>query len=154
MKAISFSRLLMMAGALPFIGLLLASFFDWQLLAWPAERVFLAYGAIIVSFLGGIHWGYAILLIKSAPHEAASNSLARTFLALSNIVALMAWASLLFHSLGIALSVQLLALLLALFSDSYAFRLKMIPEWFWNLRRIITVIVASSQILLIAKLIF
>lgn len=46
------------AGVLPFLGLALAA---W----WPASRdlavqAFLAYGALILSFLGGARWGRAM----------------------------------------------------------------------------------------------
>jgi hypothetical protein len=46
------------AGVLPFLGLALAAWWaDWQA---PAVQAFLAYGAIIQSFLGGARWGRAM----------------------------------------------------------------------------------------------
>lgn len=149
-------NILMIGGLLPFAALFFASLFEIQLFAKTAGAAYLAYGAIIASFLGGIHWGYAILLIKSTQNagESGSESLARGFLALSNIVALSAWASLLFHSQLIALLVQISSFILALGSDSRAYRLNLIPKWFWDLRRIISVVVVSLHLLLCGRLLF
>ena len=54
-----------LSGLLPFVGealvLALATGPDWQALA---GRGLVAYGALIASFLGGIHWG---LVMKGVP---------------------------------------------------------------------------------------
>lgn len=46
------------AGVLPFLGLALAAW--WPRTQDPASEAFLAYGAIILSFLGGARWGRAM----------------------------------------------------------------------------------------------
>jgi len=58
------------AGVLPF-GLLAAG--TW-LAPWrdPAAQAFLAYGAVILSFLGGVRWGRAMACGASAGQFAAS----------------------------------------------------------------------------------
>ena len=55
--SVGFARLLGYAGALPFIGLAIAHRLDISI--GVAENSFLlyAYGIVILSFLGGMHWG-------------------------------------------------------------------------------------------------
>ena len=62
------ARALGCSGLLPFIGGALAVSVGPA--AWhdAARRALIAYGAVIVSFLGGIHWGFA--LRQAAPPAA------------------------------------------------------------------------------------
>ncbi len=53
-------RALTLAGALPFAGSLLAALL-WPERAGLALNVFIAYGALILSFLGGTRWGAGLL---------------------------------------------------------------------------------------------
>lgn len=46
------------AGVLPFLGLSLVAW--WPIWRDPAIHAFLAYGALILSFLGGARWGRAM----------------------------------------------------------------------------------------------
>ena len=142
---------LMIAGLLPFAALFVMALLNTDLFAATARSAYAAYGAIIVSFLGGIHWGYAILLTKSTQGRASSSSdqLANSHFVISNVVALIAWASVLFHSFTLTLGVQIAALLVALAADRRAFRIAMIPGWFFNLRKLITLLVVSSHLLLL-----
>jgi Protein of unknown function (DUF3429) len=94
------TRALGIAGLLPFLAAALAS-----LLAPPAwddaaARALVAYGAVIVSFLGGIHWG--------APTDAARDG-ARLWGVLPS---LLAWPMLLLPSSRWALLGLAAALLL------------------------------------------
>jgi hypothetical protein len=61
------TRALGWSGLLPFVGGALAVV--WAPPAWheTSLRVLIAYGAVIVSFLGGIHWGSP----TSAAHDGA-----------------------------------------------------------------------------------
>lgn len=43
-----------LAGLIPFVGLTALMFQPWS------EAIFITYSAIILSFLGGIHWGVAL----------------------------------------------------------------------------------------------
>ena len=66
-----------LAGLLPFAVSALGSFAapdSWQ---GFAERALIAYGAVILGFLGAVHWGLALgtcLLIASAPFDIAISS--------------------------------------------------------------------------------
>lgn len=53
------AKLLGYAGVVPFAALALAHFFASGAVAAHALQGFLAYGAVILSFLGGIRWGVA-----------------------------------------------------------------------------------------------
>jgi hypothetical protein len=58
------------AGVLPFLGLALVAWWPaWQA---PAVQAFLAYGAIILSFLGGARWGRAMAAGARTDQFAAS----------------------------------------------------------------------------------
>ncbi len=71
------------AGLLPFYGAAL-----WACLVLPgsgfAAQVFVIYGTVILAFLGGTLWGYAVTLSAPAKHYR---------LVLSNLVALFAAAA-------------------------------------------------------------
>jgi hypothetical protein len=58
------------AGVLPFVGLALAAW--WPDARDPAMRAFLAYGALILSFLGGARWGRAMAAGAGTGQFAAS----------------------------------------------------------------------------------
>ena len=60
----SWANLLGYAGVTPIIGLLILG---WTTPAWQQQSLTLAcsYGALILSFLGGIHWGFATSGIAS-----------------------------------------------------------------------------------------
>ena len=51
------ARLLGYAGGLPFAGCALAGALQISLAGFDPFRLLLAYGAVILSFLGGLHWG-------------------------------------------------------------------------------------------------
>ena len=53
------AKLLGYAGVLPFAALGLAHFFAGGAVSAHALQGFLSYGAVILSFLGGIRWGVA-----------------------------------------------------------------------------------------------
>ncbi|KLV04520.1 DUF3429 domain-containing protein [Photobacterium ganghwense] len=74
-------------GLLPFVITLLCIWLDKTLFGLEARQVFIAYSAVILSFLAGILWGNAIDHIKS--------TLSRNTLLLSILFAVIAWGVLL-----------------------------------------------------------
>ena len=63
MKTQSIATLLGYGGAVPFIGfgaLIVTDSTAWDI---EVETVLLFYGAVILSFLGGIHWGLSLIHI-------------------------------------------------------------------------------------------
>ena len=74
-------------GLLPFIGSIILVLADKQLFGLSGQQIFIAYSAVILSFLSGILWGTVIGNFQSKFGMAS--------LILSNVFALMAWAALL-----------------------------------------------------------
>jgi hypothetical protein len=83
------ASLLGYAGLLPFLGLaLLAALAEG---AWHAGALLglAAYGAVILSFLGAVHWGFAL---RAGPEERGADW---PRLALGVLPSLLAWVALL-----------------------------------------------------------
>jgi len=89
MTAIRTAWLLGLAGLLPFAAAALGSHAapdSWQ---GFARGALIAYGAVILSFLGAVHWGLAL----RAPPEEQPFAMARLLLGV--VPALLAWIALL-----------------------------------------------------------
>ncbi|MEJ2763423.1 DUF3429 domain-containing protein [Photobacterium sp. MCCC 1A19761] len=87
-------------GLLPFIISLICLWTDTRLFDIPPQQLFIAYSAVILSFLAGILWGNAIDHIR--------HQLSRNALILSILFSLIAWGVLLRAPEHFALSVLLL----------------------------------------------
>ena len=113
------------AGLLPFLSLAVASLVLAGEAARLAAKALLAYGAVILSFLGGIRWGLAIA--RPADARLAPR------LGLSVIPSLLGWASLLLpQATGLALLAAGLAAQLWL--DVHDSRAGEAPAWYPTLR--------------------
>ena len=114
-------------GIIPFAGLSLATPFANDVLKARLSFALMAYGAVILSFLGGIHWGLAIGAVPQT-----DNSLRRR-IALSILPSLVAWAALLApFSIGfLVLAAAFVAMLLV---DIRASRIHEAPAWYPKLR--------------------
>lgn len=115
------------AGTLPVLAILLAYwlkpfFFDLALLDSVA-----VYGAVILSFIGGAHWGFAA---KAGNARALATRLLYTRSVLPSLAGWMAVA------LGHVLACSILALLFVavLPIDSWARRTGLAPDWWMQLR--------------------
>jgi hypothetical protein len=113
------------AGLLPFLGLALAALVLGGEAGATALRALLAYGAVILSFLGGIHWGLAI----AAPGLARLGA----WLGLSIVPALLAWAALLLPAPG-GLLLLAMAIAAMLLLDRRATASGQAPAWYPALR--------------------
>lgn len=118
------------AGALPFVGLGIGL---WLLpapqAAWSLGAL-IAYGAVILSFLGGIHWGIA--LQSGSPRRFA----------ISVVPSLLAWLALLLPS-TLALSLLIVCLVAQLVLDLQV----RLAAWFRLLRLALTATAAGSLLL-------
>ena len=55
-------------GLIPFVGLTLMVLLDWHhQMVWSDALV--GYGAVILSFVGALHWAFAMLLPDLAPAQ-------------------------------------------------------------------------------------
>ncbi|MCE2991699.1 MAG: DUF3429 domain-containing protein [Candidatus Jidaibacter sp.] len=133
---INLAKLLTYSGTLPFIGCALVT--ALQLNAIDAAFVAHAYSVVIISFLCGIHW--AIYLFFS---EKCLNNL----LLSSNIIALIAWISLIASANKISLLFQPLCFLYLLMLDRKLRDVGVLATWFYDLRRNATIIVIVSLII-------
>lgn len=94
------------------------------------------YGAVIMSFLCGIHW--AVFLFFSEQCK-------RNLFIMSNMVALLAWMSLLTMRDSSVLLLEILSFVYLLIQDRLLLEAKVLPHWFYILRRNATVIVVLSM---------
>lgn len=130
------------AGLLPFIGLALAALLD--LWAPHAIEFFVLYSAIILSFLGGIHWGIC-MQDDTTDHSRA--------LQWSMLPAIAAIATLVFHNLPLRCDTTLATLaifaLLHLFWLNYERRKLASHAWYLELRGRLTFTVVALHIILL-----
>jgi hypothetical protein len=120
------SRWLGYAGLLPFAPALILPWIHAQPLASALQDAVLAYGAVILSFVGALHW-QAGLYAKAARESAIR-------LSFSVLPALLGWLALLLQP------VTAFALLIAGFLMVYRFdrRWRRDDNWFLQLRRRLT----------------
>ena len=124
------ARILTYSGTLPLVFCAIARFIHLENIniAFIAQT----YSAIIISFLCGIHWTAYLFFADKCP---------RNLLITSNIVALLAWASLLAMYQPITTLLQVLCFLYLLTLDLKLRDAVIISEWFYALRRNATIIV-------------
>lgn len=123
------------AGAVPFVGLASIALIagpPWQTQSLDA---LMSYAAVILSFMGAVHWGFA--LAPSATTEPSASLLAGV------VPALVGWgATLLPESLGFI--VLALAFVAVLGFDHTAIRNGTAPVWYGRLRLPVTFVVVIS----------
>lgn len=120
------------AGLIPFIGLTLVLFIADEDTAVLARFAFQAYAAIILTFIGGVHWGLIV-------NEKDFNNV-KLVMTGSIVPSLLAWFSILLP-LPVGLAILLLSFL-ALFFYEYKFLWPtLFPPWYRRLRSILTGIV-------------
>ena len=129
------------AGYLPFIAIALALVADVQ---FPLGRdmlvlMLIGYGAVILSFLGGIRWGIAI--------EAGASA---TTLLLSVIPSLLGWLTLVMEP-RVAVITLIIALSAQYVWDRASVASGAFPAWFAPIRTGITVAVVFALALAVAS---
>ncbi len=123
-------------GLLPFIGLTCLIGLDpahsalWHRALW-------AYSAVILSFVGALHWGFAMLGLTVGAQQRSS------WYVWSVIPALLAWVALLLPSLfaSVLLGVGFVAHYIR---DIGVVRSTNLPEWYLPLRRRLSLIAVIS----------
>lgn len=155
------------ALVLSYLGLL--PFFATMMVLWLSPSAFsyttagnmtwwgLFYGAIILSFLGGIRWGIAML----SPGVKVSEFISLDRLTMSIVPALIAWllvvpatlSQMVPSALAIRYGILLIAFLFLLDSDMRASREGAAPDWYGGMRLKITLFLAAMLILIILRLV-
>lgn len=127
-------------GAIPFIVFATSSIMFDGLLQAQAWFALVAYGAVILSFLGGIHWGLAI-----AEYGTRLDRKPWRRLLISVVPSLIGWTALMMPSVpGLLLMTAAFALMLWI--DVTASKQSETPPWYPSLRWPLTLVVMSSLI--------
>lgn len=125
-------------GALPFVACALATIVaSGEHLAFAREAL-VFYGAVILSFLGGVQWGLAV---KDVPATCVSS----TRLVMSVGPSLIGWAALLVPP-GPGLFFMTVAFALVLAIDLRAARAGEAPQWYPRLRVPLSIVVMTSLV--------
>jgi hypothetical protein len=133
------AKLLGGLGAIPFICLGLASLVLEDANRQQVAFALVVYGALILSFLGGIHWGLAIA--GFGPDQVDNATFRR--LAWSVVPSLIGWCALLLLPRE-GLPVLAAAFILLFLFDLYASRQGEAPAWYPNLRWPLTMAVVAA----------
>lgn len=129
------ARSLGFGGLLPFIGLALAALLDPTRAAlW--NHALMAYGAIILSFVGALHWGFAMTAGGLSDGERSGR------FAWSVMPALIAWVALLLAGVSVMFAALLLlaGFWLHYLQDRMLVHRADLPVWYLPLRLTLTTV--------------
>jgi hypothetical protein len=127
---------LSIAGLVPFIAL---SFACWGAsIEWMGVfiRAQLAYGILVLAFLGAIHWGAALASAR------VSCSQTRSALVWSIVPVLVAWLATMTGGFGFA--VMIAGFICAYLVDRRLYAWYPMPEWLIRLRFVLTCVVVAA----------
>jgi hypothetical protein len=129
------------AGLLPFV----AGVLELWLIPAPwlefVERALLAYAAVILSFMGAVHWGLSM---------CSHRDIANLQLGLSVIPALLGWVALLLPP-PYAYPLLMLAFIGLYLADLQAVKAQLAPLWYPSLRLPLTAVVVLCLLAAYAK---
>jgi len=125
-------------GLLPFIGLAIAGVVD-PLHSPRYAQALMGYGAVILSFVGALHWGFAMTA------GAARAQAHRRAFVWSVMPALMAWAAIVLQGAGGVL-ILVAGFLLQLSQDVRLARPAALARWYLPLRWRLTVVAVGCLV--------
>lgn len=131
-----------LAGAIPFI-LLTPSFSSLlpEVLSTRPLEAQAAYGAVILSFLGGPHWGLAMVRTHASPYDKVFNINISTVRYIWSIVpSLLAWPALLLSDIP-KMTVLIFSFSLVLGVDAWCSMQGLLPPWYLPLRVLLSLVV-------------
>jgi hypothetical protein len=123
-------------GLVPFVGLAAAALFHTAAHAWLI-RALLDYAAVILSFVGALHWGFAMSLPNLDPRQQ------RELFVWSVIPSLLAWIMLMLPPLAAGIGFAM-AFVLHLLRDLKLARHTVLPRWYLPLRLRLTTVASFS----------
>lgn len=135
-----------LSGLIPFIACLVIVFFGptaWQV---TAVYAFLYYAAVILSFLGGAHWG---AVLQRADQARLPGDIRR--LALAMLPSLIAWPALMLSPV-VAIWVLMIGFVLVWLYDLSREGRSGWPKWYLLLRSVLTVVVVLAHAVMIMRL--
>ncbi len=133
-------------GVTPFAGFAMAIAAGWPLAATTGLRSLVFYGAVILSFMGGVQWGLAL-------RPAADRANLSSRLVISVLPAIVAWASVALLPMLAATSVLATAFALLLVHDIATVRRGLAPPWYTHLRAPLTAVVIVCLLIPMAVLV-
>jgi hypothetical protein len=120
-----------LAGLLPFLAAAAELGFGMTGLPWNAEVAIKTYGAVILSFMAGVHWGLALRDNSSAGYIA------------SVVPAILAWAAVAFLPSAPACVVLGAGFIALLIYDISVVNAGRAPQWYTRLRIGLTTVVVT-----------
>lgn len=134
---IKLAKTLTILGVLPFVAAVVAKCFGIDVV--NVRYLSLTYGAVIASFISGMHWG----LFLSHANITRTN-----LLVTSNVVALLAWSSLLLFSATLQYLLQILCFVGLLLIDRKLTNEGVVERWFFAMRNKVSLLVVICLIAL------
>ena len=137
-----FATLLGITGLVPFVLLALLSLGPDPVEIQRMTLLLIAYGAVILSFLGGVHWGFALL-----GQDIATPRVERGRLLLGVVPSLIGWAALALPVLALPAWAGLLVLIAGFLAtvivEQRAHRRGLMPPGYIWLRWALTIVVVA-----------
>lgn len=131
MRKQTLAKLLSYCGILPFLAAALVPIIQAGFLGLDYTHIILTYGAVIASFIAGIHWG--LYLFKDSPVNLFVHS---------NIIALLAWFAVAASFSG-SVAILIFCFIYLLVIDKKLLNANIIESWYMHMR----IIVSTSVIL-------
>lgn len=127
-------------GLIPFVTLAVACVSGQPQLPFDRLPALIGYGAVILSFLGGVHWGIAL---SPDAYRLGAGNIDRLRLAIGIMPALIAWGAMLLQPQA-ALAVLAAGFFLQFLIDLRGSSRGHLPAWYPRLRGPLTLIVIGS----------
>ena len=127
-------------GLIPFIVMTVVSISGEPHLPFDPGRALLGYGAVILSFLGGIHWGIAL---RPEPSEHEDHPPFSRSLIIGVLPSIVGWLALL-GPMRIGIALLCAGFVVQLWVDLRTVSAGHLPRWFARLRIVLTTIVMVS----------
>ena len=123
------------AGLIPFIIFSIGSWFQLPIIS-DSIYILTAYAAIILSFMGAIHWGVAISSTAISSTESQNSQ----YLIASVIPGLSAWLALLLPQ-TYALTLLMIGFIVLIIYDWSVEKPQRLPDWYMPMRNRLTIVV-------------
>lgn len=129
-------------GLAPFVASMIAYHVDWFHASSISQKLFISYGAIILSFLSGAVWGQVI----EQPYQAKG----RILLIGSNLVTIGAWIALIVEQPQLSLLLLLLGYVSLFWTEVRWLKMLRTDNSFYpGMRFVLTAIVCSLHVLML-----
>lgn len=129
-------------GLMPFIASTLVYHTDLFHLGFQSQPVFIAYSAVILSFLSGSIWGQVL----EQPYQVEG----KTLLVFSNAIAVGAWLALLIHLNALSIILLLFGYISLFWMESRWLKQIRIDQTFYpKMRFVLTAIVCTTHLFML-----